>query len=77
MKTLLLSIALCFALFSIRGSSAFAEDIREIVVAENTKTTDETVIYIADLAEGDSWSENVRERSAAHCRCTSRTAAPT
>lgn len=56
MKTLLLSMAL----FLFLGGSALADDIREIVVAENTKTTDETVIYIANLAKGDSWSENVR-----------------
>lgn len=56
MKTLLLSMAL----FLFLGGSALADDIREIVVAENTKTTDETVLYIANLDKGDTWNENLR-----------------
>ena len=31
------------------ASTARAEEIRELVVAENAKTTDSTVLYIADL----------------------------
>ncbi len=42
------------------ASPALAETITEIVVAENTKTTDETVMVIADLEKGDAWDETVR-----------------
>ncbi len=54
--TLFFGIALPIALPSL----AFAETIREIVVADNSKTTDDTVIYIANIEPGDSWSEDVR-----------------
>ncbi len=56
MKTFLLSIALCLAF----ANTALADKIAEIVVVENTKTTDDTVLYIANLEKGDSWSEDKR-----------------
>ena len=41
---------------------AVAEEIRDIVVEENSKTTDETVILIADLEVGDSWDSSSADR---------------
>ncbi len=41
-------------------TSAKAEKIREILVAENAKTTDDTVLYIANIEKGDDWSEDVK-----------------
>jgi outer membrane protein insertion porin family len=41
-----------------RPRPAHGEPIREIVVLENSKTTAETVRYIAGLSEGDDWDED-------------------
>lgn len=41
-------------------TSAHAETIRELVVAENSKTTDDTVLYLADLEKGDTWNLEVQ-----------------
>jgi outer membrane protein assembly factor BamA len=38
------------------AASAAAEKISKIVVEENTKTTDDTVIFISELEEGDTWN---------------------
>lgn len=40
---------------------AGAETIRQIIVTENTKTTDDTVRYIAGIDEGDDWDGDVKE----------------
>jgi len=45
------------------GSSAWAEKVREVVVVENHKTTDDTVRYIANIDEGDTWSIDAREKA--------------
>ncbi len=44
------------------ADSASAEKVMEVIVVENSKTTDDTVRYIAGIEEGDSWDENVREQ---------------
>jgi outer membrane protein assembly factor BamA len=41
---------------------SWAERIREIAVVENTKTTAETVRYIAGLEEGEDWDEDRKEQ---------------
>jgi len=43
------------------ASGALAEPIREIVVEENTKTTDDTVIVIARLSVDDEWNVEMIE----------------
>lgn len=43
-------------------ATAGAERIRQIVVDENSKTTDDTVIYIAGIEEGDDWSNDIQEQ---------------
>lgn len=45
------------------SSAVRAETIREIVVGDNSKTTDETVIYLANIEEGDDWDLDVAERA--------------
>lgn len=55
-QTLILTLLFGLGLPQLAG----AEKIREIVVAKNTKTTDDTVIYIANIESGDDWSEDVR-----------------
>jgi outer membrane protein insertion porin family len=57
-----LSLACAVAILAVWASPASAERVAEIVVEENTKTTDETVILIADLEVGDDWSGDVAER---------------
>jgi outer membrane protein assembly factor BamA len=42
--------------------TARAERIKEVIVVENTKTTDDTVIYIAGIEEGDDWDKDVQTR---------------
>ncbi len=46
---------------SLLATSAWAETIRQVVVVENNKTTDDTVRYIADIEEGDDWDQDVKE----------------
>ncbi len=41
---------------------ASADVITEIVVVENSKTTDDTVRYIAGISEGDEWDDSVQAR---------------
>jgi outer membrane protein assembly factor BamA len=57
-----LSLACAVAILAVWASPASAERVAEIVVEENTKTTDETVILIADIEVGDDWSGDVAER---------------
>jgi outer membrane protein insertion porin family len=53
------AIIACTALLALAGS-ARAESIQEIEVIDNTKTTDATVILIADIGKGDDFKpENV------------------
>ncbi len=42
-------------------SSSQADEIREIVIAENTKTTDGTVRSVAGIDEGDEWTMDRQE----------------
>src|SRR4026209_1573220 len=53
--------AACAALVAL-GGVARAEKIKEILVVENTKTTDATVIYIAGIEEGDDWDQETAEK---------------
>jgi len=41
------------------AASAAAEKIKSIVVEDNTKTTDDTVIFISELEEGDDWNADM------------------
>ena len=52
-----------FAIVGLLGisSRAFAEEIREIVVEENTKTDADTVALIARLEVGDNWDNSMIE----------------
>lgn len=51
----------CLALV-LAGGSAAAEVVRDIVVEENTKTTDETVQLIAKIEVGDTWTPDMAAR---------------
>jgi outer membrane protein assembly factor BamA len=42
-------------LVALAAAPSLADEIKEIVVEENTKTTDETVALIADVEVGDDW----------------------
>jgi outer membrane protein assembly factor BamA len=55
-KTLILT--LLFGLLATQ--TAGAEKIAQIVVVENAKTTDDTVLFIANIEKGDDWSEDVK-----------------
>jgi outer membrane protein assembly factor BamA len=44
------------------ASSAFAEEIRDIVVEGNTKTTSDTVELIADIDTGDDWQPEMKDQ---------------
>ncbi len=55
-KTLILTLLLGL----VATSSARANTITQIVVAENAKTTDDTVLYIANIEKGDDWNEDVK-----------------
>jgi outer membrane protein insertion porin family len=44
------------------GGVARAERIKEILVVENTKTTDDTVLYLAGIEEGDDWDQETQEK---------------
>lgn len=48
-------------LVALSAAPAFADEIKEIIVEENTKTTDETVALIADVEVGDDWSPEMAE----------------
>lgn len=50
-----------FVLAVVLGGLAHAETIREIVVDENTKTDDDTVILISRLEVGDEWNNDMIE----------------
>ncbi len=54
-QTFILTLLLCLL-----ASAAHAEVIREIVVVDNAKTTDDTVLYIANIETGDDWNEEVK-----------------
>lgn len=49
------TVALALALAP-RAARAEGEEIREIEVVENTRTTDDTVLLIADVEKGDEWT---------------------
>lgn len=53
--------AVLAALIALPGG-ARADNIKEILVVENTKTTDDTVLYIAGIEEGDEWDEETQEK---------------
>jgi outer membrane protein assembly factor BamA len=55
-KTLIITLLLGM----LAASNARAEKIRELVVVENAKTTDDTVLYIANIEKGDEWNEEVK-----------------
>jgi outer membrane protein assembly factor BamA len=55
-------LAAAVAALTAFGGLARADRIKEILVVENTKTTDDTVLYIADIEEGDDWDEEIQEK---------------
>lgn len=63
MRKQTLILALAAALGLVLSGHAHADKIRQIVVAENAKTTDDTVLYIADLETGDEWNEEVKAQA--------------
>jgi outer membrane protein insertion porin family len=52
-------IAFALLLLVWLASPAAAEVIRQIVVEDNTKTTDDTVIFIARVSRGDDWDPSL------------------
>jgi outer membrane protein assembly factor BamA len=50
------AVAICLA-----TATAFADEIKEIQVDENTKTTDDTVALICRIEVGDEWSADMAE----------------
>ncbi len=48
-------------LVALSATPALADEIKEIIVEENTKTTDETVILIADIEVGDDFSPDMTD----------------
>ena len=48
--------------FSAQAAYADGEIIKEIVVEDNSKTTDETVLLIANVEVGDTWTPALGER---------------
>jgi outer membrane protein insertion porin family len=53
--------ALSVILVALSAAPSFAEKIKEIIVEENTKTTDATVALIADVEVGDEWSPEMTD----------------
>ncbi len=54
-------LLLSVSLVALGATTALANEIKEIVVQENTKTTDETVALIADIEVGDDWAPEMRD----------------
>ena len=54
-------LALPVFLVALSAAPSLADEIKEIVVDDNTKTTDETVALIADIEVGDDWSPDMTE----------------
>ena len=50
--------ALPLIFVALSAAPSLADEIKEIIVEENTKTTDETVALIADVEVGDEWSND-------------------
>jgi outer membrane protein insertion porin family len=48
-------------LVALLAAPSFADAIKEIVIEENAKTTDETVALIADVEVGDEWTSDMAE----------------
>lgn len=59
LSRLLAAVAAIFVLLAF-GPTALAEKVKEIIVVENTKTTDDTVRYITGIEEGDDWNEDIQ-----------------
>lgn len=57
-----MKLAIAIALLVSTASSARAERIKQIDVVENSKTTDDTVLLIADIEKGDDWKPEMAER---------------
>ncbi len=53
--------AVAFALVVLVAAPAAAQKIKEIEVVENTKTSDETVKFIAGIEKGDTWDVDMAE----------------
>lgn len=57
-----MKLALPVFLVALSAAPSFADEIKEILVQENTKTTDETVALIADIEVGDDWSGEMADK---------------
>jgi outer membrane protein insertion porin family len=54
------SLIVVFVVAFVTTGVASADKIRQIVVEDNAKTTDDTVLYIANIEKGDDWNEDVK-----------------
>jgi outer membrane protein assembly factor BamA len=59
------AVVVALAVTLISGDAA-AVEIREIVIADNSKTTDDTVRFIAGIDEGDDWTEPMQDEIRIH-----------
>jgi outer membrane protein assembly factor BamA len=58
----LAALALAAAAAALAPGGARAEKIKQIVVVENSKTTEDTVLYIAGIEEGDDWDLDMQDK---------------
>ena len=54
-------LTLIASMLALLANKAAASEIREIVVADNSKTTDDTVLFIAGIEQGDEWNEAMQD----------------
>ena len=55
-------MGLALLMLSAAVSPASADTIRQIVIVDNNKTTEDTVRFIADIEEGDRWDGDIQEQ---------------
>ncbi|HEU5057663.1 MAG TPA: BamA/TamA family outer membrane protein [Kofleriaceae bacterium] len=55
-------LAAAALVLTLAGGPARADRIKEVLIVENSKTTDDTVLYIAGIEEGDEWDQETQER---------------
>ena len=56
------ALAAAAMVLTLAEGAARAERIKEVLIVENTKTTDDTVRYIAGIEEGDDWDQETQEK---------------
>lgn len=55
-------LAAAALVLTLAGGPARADRIKEVLIVENSKTTDDTVLYIAGIEEGDEWDQETQEK---------------